>query len=405
MRPIYLDHNATTPLLPEARDAMLRAEAEAFGNPASPHAAGRAARRVLEDARERVASLLGASPDEVTFTSGATEANNLAVFSLGRDQRGRHGEGETRSESRSPVLSPPLPLSVSPPLVAASHLEHPCVIEPLRRLEARGIAVAWWPVSGRGTVAPQPLPPETRLVCVMLANHETGALQPVREIAATLPPGVALHCDAVQAIGKLPVNFRDLGATTLTASAHKFGGPKGVGVLIAKRGVKLAPRTFGGHQQGGRRPGTESPALAAGLAAALEHSTRNLTANRANLAAFRERLWDRLRAAAPVELNGPGIGAPDALPTTLNVSFTGCRADLLLMALDLAGVACSTGSACSSGSLLPSPVLGAMGVSADRLRSALRFSLSPTLELADIDEAADRITAAVQRHRESSKMG
>lgn len=369
MRPLYLDHNATTPLLPEARDAMLRAEAEAFGNPSSSHAAGRAARRVLDDARERVASLLGASPDEVTFTSGATEANNLAVFALGAGR------------------------------VVASQLEHPCVIEPLRQLEARGVPVEWWAVTNRGTVTPQSLSPETRLVCVMLANHETGALQPIREIAAALPPGVALHCDAVQSIGKVPVSFRELGATTLTASAHKFGGPKGVGVLIAKRGTKVAPLFFGGHQQSGRRPGTESPALAAGMAAALEHSTRNVTANRAKLAALRERLWSRLQAAAPVVLNGPEIGAPDALPTTLNVSFPGCRADLLLMALDLAGVACSTGSACSSGSLLPSPALRAMGVPDDVLRSALRFSLSPTQELADIDDAAERIVAAVRRHR------
>ena len=369
MRPIYLDHNATTPLLPEARDAMLRAEAEAFGNPASSHAAGRAARRVLEDARERVAALLGASPDEVTFTSGATEANNLAVFTLGTGR------------------------------VVASHLEHPCVLEPLRQLEARGVVVEWWPVNARGVVVPQPLHPDTRLVCVMLANHETGAVQPVREIAATLPPGVALHCDAVQAVGKVPVKFRDLGATTLTASAHKFGGPKGVGVLIAKRGTKLAPLTYGGHQQGGRRPGTESPARAAAMAAALEHSTRNLTANRAKLAALRERLWDRVQSAAPVEVNGPEIGAADALPTTLNVSFPGSRADLLLMALDLAGVACSTGSACSSGSLLPSPVLRAMGVAADLLRSALRFSLAPTQDLADIDDAAERIVSVVRRHR------
>jgi cysteine desulfurase len=372
MRPIYLDHNATTPLLPEARDAMQRAEAEAFGNPASSHAAGRAARRVLDDAREHVASLLGASPDEVTFTSGATEANNLAVFTLGTSR------------------------------VVASPIEHPCVIEPLRQLEARGAKVEWWPVNARGVVVPQPLASDTRLVCLMLANHETGALQPVRETAAALPPEVALHCDAVQAVGKLAVNFRELGATTLTASAHKFGGPKGVGILIAKRGTKLAPRTFGGHQQSGRRPGTESPALAAGMAAALEHSTRNVTANHAKLAALRERLWSRLQSAAPVELNGPEIGAADALPTTLNVSFPGCRADLLLMALDLAGVACSTGSACSSGSLLPSPVLGAMGVSDDVLRSALRFSLSPTLDPADIDEAAERIVTAVRRHRGST---
>jgi cysteine desulfurase len=236
----------------------------------------------------------------------------------------------------------------------------------------------------------------------MLANHETGAIQPVRDIAWSLPPEVAFHCDAAQAVGKIPVNFRELGVTTLTASAHKFGGPKGVGVLIAKRGTKLQPLMYGGHQQQGRRPGTEPVALAVGMAAALEHCTRHMAENRAKLEALRERLWTRLtELASPVVLNGPEIGAADVVPTTLNVSFPGCRADLLLMALDLAGVACSTGSACSSGSLLPSPVLRAMGVPEEVLRSSLRFSFGPMVELADIDEAGNRIGFAVRNARET----
>ncbi|MCE9568238.1 MAG: cysteine desulfurase [Planctomycetes bacterium] len=366
MRSIYLDHNATTPLLPEAADAMRRVEAEAFGNPASAHHIGRAARRALEDARERIAALLGADPEEVTFTSGATEANNLAVFSLATGR------------------------------VAASLIEHPCVVEPLRQLEARGVSVDWWPVNPRGIVAAHPIHPDTKLVCVMLVNHETGAIQPVREIAASLAAGTALHCDAVQAVGKIAVNFRELGVTTLTASAHKFGGPKGVGVLLTKRGTKLHPLMFGGHQQQGKRPGTESAPLAAGMVAALEHTTRNMTANLAKLTALRTQLWERLRELGPAVLNGPEIGATDVVPTTLNVSFPGCRADLLLMALDLAGVACSTGSACSSGSLLPSPALRAMGLSDELLHSALRFSLSPRFELEDIDEAASRIGSVVR---------
>jgi cysteine desulfurase len=368
MAPIYLDHNATTPVLPEAADAVRRAEAEAWGNPSSAHAAGRAARRVLENARERVAAALGAHPDEVTFTGGATEANNLAVFGLAAGEPGR---------------------------VVASHLEHPCVVEPVRRSEARGWAVEWWPADRRGVVAPAPLHPDTRLVCLMLANHETGAVQPVRDVARSLPPGTALHCDAAQAVGKMAVNFRDLGATTMAASGHKFGGPKGVGVLVTRRGAALHPLLVGGHQQGGRRPGTEPVALAAGLAAALDHAVRNLDAARAKLAALRARLWGRLcEVAAPVVLNGPEVGAVDVVPSTLNVSFPGCRADLLLMALDLAGVACSAGSACSSGSLLPSPVLRAMGVPDEVLRSAVRFSFGPAVEFADVDEAAGRIGAA-----------
>jgi cysteine desulfurase len=376
MRPIYLDHNATTPLLPEAWAAMRAVGDEAFGNPSSAHHAGRKARQALEDARERVAALLGAQPDEVTFTSGATEANNLAVFGLAAGR------------------------------AAASLIEHPCVVEPVRQLEARGAAVEWLPVDSRGIVRFPAVHPGTHLVCVMLANHETGAIQPVRDIASSLPPGVALHSDAAQAVGKVPVNFRELGVTTLTASAHKFGGPQGVGVLLTKRRTKLQPLLYGGHQQQGRRPGTEPVALAVGMATALDHRVRDMVADRAKLEALRERLWNRLReVASPVVLNGPEIGAPDALPTTLNVSFPGCRADLLLMALDLAGVACSTGSACSSGSLLPSPVLRAMGVPEEVLRSALRFSFGPAVEFADIDEAADRISSAVRTARASGKMG
>jgi cysteine desulfurase len=371
MRAIYLDHNATTPLVPEVWDAMRPYFTETFGNPSSAHAMGRKARQALEDAREKVAALLGAFPDEVTFTSGATEANNLAIF------------------GHRPVLC------------AASHLEHPCVVEPLRQLEARGTLVTWLPVDSRGVIQANALPPEATLVCVMLANHETGALQPVREITAVLLPGARLHCDAVQAVGKVVVDFAGLGATTLTASAHKFGGPKGVGVLLTKRGTELAPLTFGGHQQKGRRPGTEPVPLAVGMATALDVAVRSLVENATKLTALRARLWDGLqRLCGPVVLNGPEISAPDVVPTTLNVSFPGCRADVLLMALDLAGIACSTGSACSSGSLLPSPVLRAMGVPEPVLRSALRFSLSATQMSEDIDEALGRIANCVARVRQ-----
>jgi cysteine desulfurase len=236
----------------------------------------------------------------------------------------------------------------------------------------------------------------------MLANHETGAVQPVPTIVAALPPAVRFHCDAAQAVGKIPVNFRELGVSTLSVSAHKFGGPKGIGALLVRRGVKLAPQMFGGHQQKGRRPGTEPVALAVGMAVALEHAVKHLEANRSQLETLRARLWTGLQShCAPVVLNGPAMGAHDVVPTTLNVSFPGCRADVLLMALDLAGVACSTGSACSSGSLLPSPVLQAMNVPDDVLRSAIRFSLSPRQSVADIDDALQRIAACVQRVRGS----
>jgi cysteine desulfurase len=400
MHPIYLDHNATTPLLPTAWEAMRPLMTDTFGNAASAHRAGRKARQALEDAREAVAGLLGASPNEVIFTSGATEANNLAVFGL---ISGQWAAGSGQTEFPDFSAHRPLPTAH----ILASPLEHPCVTEPLRQLEARGFVLEWLPVSPCGVVPLGSLVsrvrPETRLVAVMLANHETGAVQPVHELLRSLPPGVPVHCDAAQAVGKMAVNFRDLGVTTLTASAHKFGGPKGVGVLLLKRGTPLQPLLFGGHQQSGRRPGTEPVPLAVGMAVALEHAVRNLAENRAKLTSLRAQLWDRLRQiAAPVVLNGPEIGSPDALPTTLNVSFPGCRGDVLLMALDLVGVACSTGSACSSGSLLPSPTLRAMGLPDELLRAAIRFSFAPTVGSADIDEATDRIGRSVRRVRGGS---
>ncbi|QJW96189.1 cysteine desulfurase family protein [Frigoriglobus tundricola] len=452
MQTIYLDHNATTPLLPEVWDAMRPLMTETFGNPSSAHAVGRKARQALEDARERVARLLGAFPDEVTFTSGATEANNIAIFGLGRPThpapkapppppplKGGEPDLRKRETSRESEAShPPAPSlqggGWGVGSCIASHLEHPCVVEPLRQLEAGGVSIEWLPADARGTlsggslsptatatassslsgnsVAPSEVrpptvgdsqPPESStslLVCLMLANHETGAIQPVRDVARSLPASAKLHCDAAQAVGKVPVDFRALGATTLTASAHKFGGPKGIGVLLTKRGTHLAPLAFGGHQQRGRRPGTEPVALAVGMAVALECTVRNMDTNRAKLEALRSRFWYGLqRLCGPVVLNGPEIGAEDVVPTTLNASFPGCRADLLLMALDLAGIACSTGSACSSGSLLPSPVLRAMGVSDEVLRSALRFSFAPTQSPDEIDAALDRIAECVNRLR------
>lgn len=373
MECIYLDNNATTPLLPAVADAMRPYLTEIFGNPASAHAAGRRARQALEDSRESVAALLGAYPEEVIFTSGATESNNLAMFGLA---------GE-----------PPAHLIASP-------IEHPSVVEPLHQLAEAGFAVDYLPVDDRGCVRVAALTevprPDTRLLAVMLANHETGAVQPIRQLVETLQGRALFHCDAVQAVGKMPVYFHDLGVDTLALSAHKFHGPKGVGALLVRRGVKLRPRTWGGHQQQGRRPGTEPVALAVGLARALEYACKEMTERLIHVRRLRQRFLDRLRTeSAPLVLNGPD----DGIPHTINVSFPGLKGDLLLMNLDLAGVACSTGSACSSGSLLPSPVLQAMGVPDAVLRSALRFSLSPLLTLDEIDEAARRIVAVVARLR------
>jgi cysteine desulfurase len=235
------------------------------------------------------------------------------------------------------------------------------------------------------------------LIAVMLANHETGAIQPIPELVAQTPIDTVFHCDAAAAAGKMAISFRQFDVTSLTISAHKFHGPKGVGALLVKRAARLRPLFLGGQQQQGKRPGTESVALAVGMAAALAWSIENLDANRIQLIALRRRFLEHLRAeAAPVVLNGPEDGG---LPHALNLSFPGCQADALLMSLDLAGVACSTGSACSSGSLLPSPVLAAQRVPAEVLHSAMRFSLSPLLSEEDTDEAARRIVRCVNKLR------
>ncbi|MFL5339275.1 MAG: cysteine desulfurase family protein, partial [Gemmataceae bacterium] len=321
---LNLDHNATAPLRTDAFEAMRPWLTGPAGNPASAHAAGRRARRALEDAREEIAALLGAFPDEVIFTSGATEANNLALFGLAGEPPGR---------------------------ILASPIEHPCVIEPLQQLAGRGFTVEWLPVTSDGIV--EPVPPahdDTRLVAVMLANHEIGAIQPISALSTQY--SASFHCDAAQAVGKIAVNFHDLNIASMSLSGHKFGGPVGIGLMLLNRCAKLRPLLFGGHQQQGRRPGTEPVALAVGLATALKVAVRDLSTNRAHVSQLRERFLARLQAdAAPMIVNGNGVRH------ILNVSFPGCLAEGLLMALDLAGVSCSAGSECSSGSLLPSPVL------------------------------------------------
>ena len=374
MNPIYLDNNASTPMVPAVWEAMRPYLCDRPGNPASSHRFGRHARQALEDARERIAALLDAHPDEVLFTSGATEANNLAIFGLA---------------------------GTAPGTIVSSLIEHPSVVEPIRQLAELGFVLAPLPVIAAGSIDATAVrfADDTRLVAVMLANHETGTTQPIDTLARTLNGEAAFHCDAAAAAGKMAISFRRLHVATLTISAHKFHGPKGIGALLVRKGTKLRPLLFGGHQQHGKRPGTEPVPLAVGMATALEWSLQNLAANDAIVRDLRRRFLDHLRThTAPVLLNG----SEDAgLPHALNLSFPGCNADALLMSLDLADVACSTGSACSSGSLLPSPVLTAMGKTGDILHSAMRFSLSPLLSPAEIDEAARRIAQCVKKLRQT----
>src|SRR5438876_5900564 len=272
MNEIYLDNNATTPVLPAVWEAMRPFLVEHFGNPASAHWAGRRARQALEDAREQTAALLGAYPDEVIFTSGATEANNLALFGLA---------GE------------------APACLMTSPIEHPSVSEPIEQLARRGFHVSRLPVDAQGTVCAEALAeliqPQARLLSVMLANNETGALQPVQKLAEILAGRTVFHCDAAQAVGRMPVHFHNLGVTTLALSAHKFHGPKGAGALLLRRHTKLAPQLYGGHQQQGRRPGTESAAFAVGLAIALELATMEMEDRRQKVSHLRRLFLERLR--------------------------------------------------------------------------------------------------------------
>jgi cysteine desulfurase len=376
---IYLDNNATTPLLPAVWESMRSHLTDVFGNPGSAHRIGARARRALEDAREHTAALIGAHADEVIFTSGATEANNLALFGLVGTSGGH---------------------------IISSPIEHPSVTEPIGRLEQVGFSVDRLPVNAAGIAKIDLLPgllrPDTGLVSIMLANHETGSLQPVPTIAAQLEKTMAFHCDAVQAVGKIPVHFHNLGVTTLSLSAHKFHGPKGIGALVVRRHTRLQPLMLGGHQQQGKRPGTEPVALAVGLATALDLAHRQAAERTEKIHQLRSCFLGLLQEnASPVVRNGPTeVGC--SIPHTLNLSFPGCRADALLMNLDLAGVACSTGSACSSGSLLPSPVLQAMGVPDEVLKSAMRFSFSALLTQEEVTDGARRVAAVVNRLRRTS---
>jgi cysteine desulfurase len=370
---IDLDTSASMALRPEAWEAMLPWLKGPAANPSSAHALGRRARRALEDAREEIASLLGAFPDEVVFTSGATESNNLAIFGLSHEPPGH---------------------------LMASRIEHPCVVEPLEELARRGFSVTWLPVTSEGVVTPDTLAdhiqPNTRLVAVMRVNHETGAVQPV-EALRQVAPAAAFHCDAAQAVGKVKVDFHAWGVTTLSLSGHKFGGPPGIGALLIQRCALFRPTMFGGPQQRGRRPGTEPVALIVGLAAALRAAEQHRQAETEKLVSLRQRLLEQLaQSANPIFVNGP---SENFWPGVLNLSFTGCRGDALLMALDLEGVCVSTGAACSSGSMLPSAVLRAMGLPDERLRSAIRISLAPTLSEAEIDAAGQQIARVVARLR------
>ena len=378
---IYLDNNATTAVAPEVLEAM-RPHFLNAGNAESRHSAGRSARRAWDQARETVARILGAEPSEVIFTSGGTEANNLAIFGLAGAEH-------------------------SPGHVVSSPIEHPAVAEPVSRLHAAGFAVDLPGVDSEGFANPLAMAStfrdDTRFATLMLANNETGAIQPVAKLVELAQSReIPVHTDAVQAIGRIPVRFKDLGVTTLAASAHKFHGPVGVGVLLVKTGVRLGSRLFGGGQQQGRRAGTVAVALAVGFAKALELWESEAQERAERWKRFRDRLESVLVEALGADrvlLNGPKDPAL-RLPQTLNLGFRDIDGDSLLMGLDMEGIAASLGSACASGSTRPSPTLMAMKVPDDRLRSSVRFSLGADTTESDIEAAIPKIIATVNRRLE-----
>jgi cysteine desulfurase len=371
---IYLDHNATTPVRDEVAVAMLRALRERWGNPSSVHAEGAAARAAVEHAREQVAALVGADPRGVVFCSGATEANATALAPL--------------ADARHAVTS---------------NVEHPSVSAPLAALEARGLCVARVAVDREGLLSPDAvaaaLTPDTALVSVLYANNETGVLQPLREIADLVHArSVPVHADVTQAVGKLPVDLAALGADLASLSAHKLGGPKGVGCLVTRGGDgSVAPWLRGGGQERGRRGGTENVPGIVGFGAACELARRELTERTQELRALRDLLWDGIAAKIPrVRRNG---SAERALPNTLNVCFEGAAGDLLVEALDLEGIAASNGSACASGSIEPSPGLQALGLSTADARASLRFSLGHGVDAAQIERVLAVLPDLVARVR------
>jgi cysteine desulfurase len=371
---IYLDNNATTALLPEVLEAMAPYLNGTCGNASSLHREGRRARRAIDSAREQIAELLHAKPTQIIFTSGGTEANNLAVFGLA---------GE------------------SPVHVATSTIEHPSVQSCFEQLGKRGFQLERVPVDEFGVINCDSfhamLERRPRMVSIMLANNETGAIQAVGKFAeAARSHDILFHSDAVQVAGKLPVSFKQLGVTSLSISAHKFHGPGGVGALVIESTRALNSILKGGNQEFGLRAGTEPAALIVGMAAALSVASKNLDTNERRLRHFSDQLTAGLRRlASPVIVNGPD----HRLPHTVNLQFPQIDAQAAVIALDLAGVACSTGSACASGASTTSPTLLAMGLSREQARSSIRFSLSCLTTEQEIERAIEIISSVITKLR------
>ena len=378
MQRVYLDNNATTPLLPEVFEAMRPYYMERFGNASSIHQQGQQARAAVEQARESVAALLGCRPAEIVFTSGGTEGDNLAIFGVASP--GDH--------------------------IITSTIEHHAVLNACKRLEQMGCEVTYVPVDGQGLVDPAAIAaairPNTRLITVMMANNETGVVQPVAEIGKiALERGVLFHTDAVQAAGKIAISVKDIGCQLLTISGHKLHGPQGTGALYVRRGTLLKPLFYGGRHERSRRAGTENLPGIVGLGRAAEIAREWLASGGdCEMAKMRDRLEKTILQR--VECTRVNSGGASRTPNTSNIVFECIEGEALVIALDLKGVSVSTGAACSSGAIEPSHVMTAMGLSGEEARASIRFSLGKQTTEEDIDFVLERVPETVARLRELS---
>jgi cysteine desulfurase len=382
---IYLDHNATTPVDRLAAEAMMRALEHLFGNASSVHYYGQQAKAAIDDARSAVGALIGAEPAEVIFTSGGTEADNFAIRGV--------------AEALEPTGRKHL---------ITSGIEHEAVLNTFKALAKRGWRTTVLPLDASGVVSVdrlrEALTDDTALVSLMHANNEIGTIQPIAELATTAHArGALFHTDAVQSAGKIPVNVRALGVDLLAVSAHKFYGPKGIGSLWVKRGVRLSPFLSGGKQERNRRAGTENVPGVIGMGVAAGLAIQKMGAETGRLAALRDRLENGILSSVPnTEVNG---SREARVPNTTNISFDRIEAESLLIALDLEGVAVSTGSACSSGTLEPSHVLKAMNLSSHRAQNSIRFSLGASNTEEQIDRVIEILPRIVTKLRSLSAVG
>jgi cysteine desulfurase len=391
MNRVYLDYNATTPVEPEVLDAMLPYFSGDFGNAASIHTPGQRARAAVETAREQVAALIGARPQEIVFTSGGTESDNHAIFGI----------------LAAPVAQPILALRSHEIRrhVITSAIEHEAVLNACQALEKGGIAVTYLPVDRNGLIDMESLrnaiQPETVLISIMHANNELGTVQPLEEIGhITRERDIYFHTDAVQSAGKFPIDVNKLGVDLLSLSAHKFYGPKGIGALYIRGGTRLRQLLYGGHHQRGFRPGTENVAGIVGLGKAAEIAHKSLAEDARRVSTLRDKLQQGLLRSVPQ--SRVNAGTSPRTPNTTNIVFPGLEGEALLIALDLKGLACSTGAACSSGAVEPSHVLTAIGLPTEEARASLRFSLGRHTTEKEIEFALQVVPAAVEQLRELS---